>query len=71
MIGAKHGTTGKGCAYRLTRRLRVPDPKPVQVGRRPVPPPPGPPSRAILPPGAPVNWHAITIGTSLEGRPFT
>ena len=32
-IGARLGTTGKACQYRLARGLGVRDPKPVQVGR--------------------------------------
>ena len=69
-ISARLGTTGKACQYRLVRGLGVPDPKVIQVGRRP-PPAPAAPSRPILPPGDAVSWGAITRGTMLEGRPFT
>ena len=69
-IGARIGTTGKACQYRLARGLGVPDPKVVQVGRRQPPPAPTAPSRPILPPGDPVSWSAITRGTLLEGCPF-
>ena len=69
-IGAQIGTTGKSCQYRLARGLGVPDPKPVQVGRRQPPPAPTVPSRPILPPGDPVSWSAITAGTVLDGSSF-
>ena len=70
-IGARLGTTGKACQYRLARGLGAPDPKPVQVGRKQPPPAPTAPSRPILPPGDAVSWGAITRGTVLQGRPFT
>ena len=69
-IGAQIGTTGKACQYRLARGLGVPDPKPVQVGRRHPPSGPTVPSRPILAPGDPVSWSAITAGTVLDGSSF-
>ncbi len=70
-IGAQIGTTGKACQHRLARGLGVPDPKPLQVGRRQPSPAPAAPSRPILPSGDSISWGAITAGTMLDGRPFT
>lgn len=67
-IGTQLGTTGKACAYHLTRGLGVPDPKFVQVGRsKPQHPPLPAEGRGPLRPGDPQTWGAITAGTVLEG----
>ena len=70
-IGKQVGTTGKACQYRLSRRLQVPDPKPVQVGRskdrRDYDEPDERRKRDPLAAGADASWRAITAGTVLDG----
>lgn len=70
VIGKQIGTTGKSCAFRLTRGLDVPDPKPVQVGRskaRSDYDKPEKEKRDTMPAGADATWRAITAGTVLDG----
>ena len=73
-IGARLGTTGKACQYRLARGLGVPDPKPVQVGRSKArsdyDKPEDKGKRDTLEAGADASWRAIVAGTVLDGSRY-
>ncbi len=73
-IGKRVGCNGKACAYRLSRGLQVPDPKPVQVGRsKPrsaYDKPETKGRRDALPAGDDASWRARTADTLLDGRGY-